>query len=103
MESLRRFTPYVFALALSCGAASAGPLGQGVVMGQMKSNVTVGNVTQTNRASLGYARQELNVGSVNGGKVLGKLELNVHVGNIHQSNRVTVGYSAQETSIGSVK
>lgn len=104
MKSLKnRIAWLLFSSGAMMGAAHAGALDQGVVLGQVKSNVVVGNVTQVNRATLGYASQELNIGSVNGGKVAGNLNLTVSVGNVHQSNRATLGYSAQETSIGSVK
>ena len=104
---MRTLTSTIALILIASGAiaatAHAGALDQGVVLGQVKSHVVVGNVTQTNRATLGYASQELNIGSVNGGKVVGNLNLTVSVGNVHQSNRATLGYSAQETSIGSVK
>jgi hypothetical protein len=74
-----------------------------MVGGQLKSTVNVGNVTQTNSAKLGYAKQKLNVGSVDGGKVLGNVELNVRAKNITQSNSAKLGYAEQEANIGSIK
>lgn len=103
MNLIKTCTAVSLLVGLLGSASAAGGLSQGVVMGQVQSNVVTGNISQVNRATLGYAKQELNIGSVNGGKVVGNLNLTVHVGNVHQSNRATLGYSSQETSIGSVK
>ncbi|MBL8443381.1 MAG: hypothetical protein JNK52_04980 [Zoogloeaceae bacterium] len=95
-----------FAIAASAFVSTlavAGPLDQGMVGGSLKSTVRIQNVTQDNRATLGYAAQELNVGSVNGGKALGTVEFNVQARNISQTNRATLGYASQEANIGSLK
>jgi hypothetical protein len=52
---------------------------------------------------VGYAKQELNVGSVNGAKVLGNVKLNVKADDITMKNKSTVGYASQEANIGSIK
>ncbi len=96
-----------FAVILSSlvavGAAVAGPFDQGMVGGQLKSNVRVGTINQNNKAGLGYAKQELNVGSVNGGKAIGNVELNVRAKDISQTNKAGLGYATQEANIGSLK
>jgi hypothetical protein len=74
-----------------------------MVGGQLKSNVRVGTINQNNRATLGYAKQELVVGSVSGGKALGNVELNVRAKDITQTNRATLGYAEQSAVIGSLK
>ena len=84
-------------------SAFAGPFDQGMVGGQLKSNVRVENVNQRNSATLGYAKQKLNVGSVDGGKALGNVELNVRAKSINQRNSATLGYAEQEANIGSLK
>ena len=84
-------------------SAFAGPFDQGMVGGQLKSNVRVENVNQRNSATLGYAKQKLNVGSVDGGKALGNVELNVRAKNVNQRNSATLGYAEQEANIGSLK
>ena len=88
---------------IAAGAAFAGPFDQGMVGGQLKSNVKVSTITQKNNVSLGYAKQELNVGSVNGGKALGNVELNVQAKDITQTNKATLGYAEQTANIGSLK
>lgn len=93
----------VFSSLVVAGAAGAGPLDQGMVGGQLKSNVNIGTITQKNSATLGYAKQELNVGSVNGGKALGNVELNVKAKDITQTNSATLGYAEQTANIGSLK
>jgi len=45
-------------------SAFAGPVDQGMVGGQLKSNVRIENVNQRNSATLGYAEQEANIGSL---------------------------------------
>jgi len=84
-------------------SAFAGPFDQGMVGGQLKSNVRIENVNQRNSATLGYAKQKLNVGSVDGGKALGNVELNVRAKSINQRNSATLGYAEQEANIGSLK
>ena len=90
-------------VAMTSSAALAGPFDQGMVGGQLRSNVRVDNINQRNSATLGYARQKLNVGSVDGGKVFGNVQLNVRAKSINQRNSATLGYSEQEVSIGSIK
>jgi len=84
-------------------SAFAGPFDQGMVGGQLKSNVRIENVNQRNSATLGYAKQKLNVGSVDGGKALGNVQLNVRAKSINQRNSATLGYAEQEANIGSLK
>ena len=84
-------------------SAFAGPLDQGMVGGQLKSNVNVGAINQRNSATLGYAKQELNVGSVVGGKALGNVELTVRTKDINQRNSATLGYAEQSANIGVLK
>ena len=91
------------ATLLAAGSTLAGPFDSGMVGGQLKSNVNVGTITQKNSATLGYAKQELNVGSVNGGKALGNVELNVKAKDITQTNSATLGYAEQTANIGSLK
>lgn len=101
---MKNFAAFAIAAsALVSTLAVAGPLDQGMVGGSLKSTVRIQNVTQDNRATLGYAAQELNVGSVNGGKALGTVEFNVQARNISQTNRATLGYASQEANIGSLK
>jgi hypothetical protein len=97
-----KFALFVSSIAVA-GAAFAGPFDSGFVAGQVKSTVRVGEVKQNNRAGLGYAKQELNVGSVNGAKILGNVELNVRAKDITQTNRAGLGYATQTANIGSVK
>lgn len=85
------------------GSAFAGPFDSGMVAGQVKSNVKVSNVNQSAKATLGYASNELNVGSVNGGKALGNVELNVQAKDITQSAKATLGYASNEANLGSLK
>jgi hypothetical protein len=103
MKTFAKIALAAAATAIVSTASFAGPFDQGMVGGQLKSNVRLENVTQSNRATLGYAAQELNVGSVNGGKALGNVELNVQARNISQDNRATLGYASQEANIGSLK
>jgi hypothetical protein len=92
----------IAAFAVS-GSAFAGPFDSGFVGGQVKSKVEVGKVNMTNRAGLGYAKQELNVGSINGAKVLGNVDLKVKAKDITMNNRAGLGYATQEANIGSIK
>lgn len=89
--------------AFAAVSAFAGPLDQGMVGGQLKSNVNIGNVNQKNKALLGAAIQELNIGSVNGGKALGNVELTVKMKDVNQDNSALLGYAKQEANIGSLK
>jgi hypothetical protein len=89
-------------LAIS-GAAFAGPLDGGMVGGQVTSDVKLKKVNLDNKTTVGYAKQELNVGSVNGAKVLGNVKLNVKADDITMKNKSTVGYASQEANIGSIK
>ena len=91
------------AAATLATSAFAGPFDQGMVGGQLKSNVRIQDVNQRNSATLGYAKQKLNVGSVDGGKALGNVELNVRAKSINQRNSATLGYAEQEANIGSLK
>ena len=86
-----------------CGAAVAGPFDSGFVGGQVKSDVKVKKVTLTNKAGLGYAKQELNVGSINGAKVLGNVDLKVKADDINMNNKAGLGYATQEANLGSIK
>ena len=86
-------------LALS-GAAFAQ---QGSVTGKFQSNVDVKKVNLDNRATLGYAKQELNVGSVKGAKVSGDVRTNVKTDEIIMRNRATLGAAEQEVNLGSIK
>ena len=88
---------------VAAGAAVAGPLDSGMVGGQLKSNVNVGTVNQTAKSTVGYAANELNVGSVKGGKAIGNVELTVHAKDITQSAKSTVGYANNEANNGSLK
>jgi hypothetical protein len=92
-----------FVAFAAVSSAFAGPLDQGMVGGQLKSNVHLGSVNQSNTATLGYAKQELNVGSVNGGKALGNVELNVNAKDINQNNKATLGYAEQSANIGTLR
>ena len=56
-----------------------------------------------NRATLGYAKQELNVGSIKGAKVGGNVKLNVRADDITMRNRATLGYAEQEVNLGTIK
>ncbi|MFN3987292.1 MAG: hypothetical protein ACK4KV_17480 [Rhodocyclaceae bacterium] len=87
----------IAATAFVSTLAVAGPFDQGMVGGSLKSTVRIENVTQDNRATLGYASQELNVGSVNGGKALGSVQFNVQAKNISQTNRATLAGAAGHT------
>lgn len=89
-----------FAVASS---AFAGPFDQGMVGGQLKTNARVGQVNLNNKATLGYAKQELNVASVNGGKAIGNVELNARTKDITMTNKATLGYADQQANIGSFK
>ncbi len=91
------------AVATLATSAFAGPFDQGMVGGQLKSNVRIQDVNQRNSATLGYAKQKLNVGSVDGGQALGNVELNVRAKSINQRNSATLGYAEQEANIGSLK
>ena len=73
------------ALAIS-SAAFASPFDNGFVGGKVQSDVRV-KVTVDNKAGLGYAKQELNVGSINGAKVLGNVKLNVRADDINMKNK----------------
>ena len=88
---------------VTAGVAAAGPFDAGMVGGQLKSNVRVNTINQNNKATLGYAKQELNVGSVVGGKALGNVELNVRAKDISQTNKATLGYAEQTANIGTLK
>ncbi len=96
-------TIIVAASLVFAGAAFAGPLDSGMVGGQLKSNVNVGTVSQSAKATLGYASNELNVGSVKGGKALGNVELTVRAKDIDQSAKATLGYASNEANIGTLK
>jgi hypothetical protein len=101
MKALRTTIAFVTFAALS--SAFAGPLNQGMVGGQFKSNVHVGSVNQSNTATLGNAKQELNVGSVNGGKAIGNVELNVDAKDINQTNKAMLGNAEQSVNIGTLR
>ena len=90
------------ALAIS-SAAFAGPFDSGFVGGQVQSDVRVKKVTVDNKAGLGYAKQELNVGSINGAKVLGNVKLNVRADDFNMKNTAGLGYATQEVNLGSIK
>ncbi len=87
----------------AAGAAFAGPLDQGMVGGYVKSDVKIGKLDMNNKAGVGYAKQELNVGSVNGAKVLGAVDLRVQAKDISMTNKTTLGVATQEANIGSLK
>ena len=101
MKSIR--ITLAIASLVAAGSVFAGPFDQGMVGGQLKSNVKVGTITQKNSALLGYAKQELNVGSVVGGKALGNVELNVKAKDITQKNSALLGYAEQTANIGTLK
>ena len=92
------------ALIIATLAASGAAFAQsGSVTGQFRSNVDVKKVNLDNRATLGYAKQELNVGSVKGAKVSGNVQTNVKTDEINMRNRATLGYAEQEVNLGSIK
>jgi hypothetical protein len=101
MKALRTTIAFVTFAAVS--GAFAGPLDQGMVGGQLKSTVKVGPVNQSNTATLGNAKQELNVGSVNGGKAIGNVELNVDAKDINQTNKAMLGNAEQSANIGALR
>jgi hypothetical protein len=100
---MKSFIVIAVSSLIAVGSAFAGPFDQGMVGGQLKSNVRVGTINQNNKATLGYAKQELNVGSVVGGKALGNVELNVRAKDITQTNKATLGYAEQSANIGTLK
>lgn len=91
-----------FAFATS---AFAGPFDGGFVGGQLKSNVKVDKITQSN-ASYGMAggSQDMSIGSVDGGKALGNVELNVQAKDVTQTQKAYgLGYHKQQMNIGTLK
>ena len=92
----------IIATLAASGAAFAQSQG-GSVAGTFRSNVDVKKVNLDNRATLGYAKQELNVGSVKGAKVSGNVQTNVKTDEINMRNRATLGYAEQEVNLGSIK
>jgi hypothetical protein len=93
------------ALIIATLAVSGAAFAQssGSVSGKFQSNVDVKKVNLENRATLGYAKQELNVGSVKGAKVSGDVRTNVKTDEINMRNRATLGYAEQEANLGSIK
>ena len=74
-----------------------------VNLGNVETDVTIGDTTQTSNALLGESENLLELGVVKGGTNLGQVKTHVTVKNVTQNSKALLGKSTNKIRAGNVK